>query len=79
MKDYNNRIDWKEIFEYTITETGEIYAPGVSPTPQFGLRQSIRNSSGFANNASLNFSTTPLIQVKAAVAQLQTIPLSTIR
>jgi hypothetical protein len=57
IKDYNNRIDWKEMFEYTITETGEIYAPGVSPTatnPQFGLRQSIRNSSGFG--AGLNFS-----------------------
>lgn len=57
VKDYNNRIDWKEIFDYTITESGEIYAPGVTPntSPQFGLRQSIRNSSGFGNG-SLNFS-----------------------
>jgi hypothetical protein len=65
VKDYNNRIDWKEIFEYTITESGEIYAPGVSPTgnAQFGLRQSIRNSSGFGT-ASLNFSNFAVIQVK---------------
>ncbi len=65
VKDYNNRIDWKEIFEYTITESGEIYAPGVNPNgnAQFGLRQSIRNSSGFGN-ASLNFSTSFLIQAK---------------
>lgn len=54
VKDFNNRIDWKELFEYTITESGEIYAPGVNPTTQFGLRASIRNSSGFG--AGLHFS-----------------------
>lgn len=65
VKDYNNRIDWKEMFEYTITESGEIYPPGVTPNanPQFGLRQSIRNSSGFGN-ASVNFSTFFVIQVR---------------
>jgi hypothetical protein len=48
VKDYNNRIDWKEIFDYTITEGGDIYPPGVTPgAGQVGLRQSIRNSSGF--------------------------------
>ena len=56
MKDYLNRIDWKELFEYTITESGEIYAPGVSPnTAQFGLRASIRNATNFGNGG-LNFS-----------------------
>ena len=56
MKDYLNRIDWKELFEYTFTETGEIYAPGVSPnTAQFGLRASIRNATNFGNGG-LNFS-----------------------
>lgn len=51
VKDYTNRIDWKELFEYTITESGEIYAPGVSPsnTAQFGLRASIRNASNFGS------------------------------
>jgi len=49
VKDYNNRLDWKELFEYTVTETGEIYPPGVTPglTPQYGLRNSIRNSTGY--------------------------------
>ena len=67
VKDYNNRIDWKEMFEYTITEAGEIYAPGVNPNsnPQFGLRQSIRNSSGFGNG-SINFSISFLTKVKMA-------------
>ena len=57
VKDYNYRIDWEEFFKYTITESGEIYAPGVTPgTTQFGLRQSIRNSSGFGQGGSgLNF------------------------
>ena len=57
VKDYNHRIDWKELFEYTITEQGDIYAPGVTPGStgqQFGLRASIRNSSGFGSG--LNFS-----------------------
>lgn len=58
VKDYLNRIDWKELFEYTITESGEIYAPGVSPTntAQFGLRASIRNATNFGSSG-LNFST----------------------
>jgi hypothetical protein len=80
VKDYNNRIDWKEMFEYTITESGEIYAPGVSPTgnAQFGLRNSIRNSSGFGT-ASLNFSTSPPTQLKIATARLTPIPPSMIQ
>ena len=58
VKDYNFRIDWEEFFKFTITEAGEIYAPGVTPgvtpgTTQFGLRQSIRNSTGFGQG--LNF------------------------
>ena len=61
VKDYTNRIEWKEIFEYTITEAGEIFPPGVKPgsTPNFGLRHSIRNSSGF-NMGNINFSTSTL-------------------
>jgi len=33
-------MDWKEMFEYTITENGEIYAPGVVPgsNPKYGLK-----------------------------------------
>jgi hypothetical protein len=54
VKDFVNRIDWKELFEYTVTESGEIFGPGVTPPAQFGLRASIRNSSGFGSG--LNFS-----------------------
>jgi serine/threonine protein kinase len=56
VKDYVNRIEWKELFEFTITETGEIYPPGVTPSsnPQFGLRNSIRSSSSFGT-APLSF------------------------
>mgnify|MGYP000347891442 CR=1 FL=1 len=55
VKDFTNRIDWKELFEFTITETGEVFAPGVSPsTNQFGLRASLRNSSGFGLNFTNN-------------------------
>lgn len=55
VKNYNNRLDWKEMFQYTITETGEIYPPGVIPgsNPQFGLKQSIRTSNYGPNT--LNF------------------------
>jgi len=57
VKDYLNRIDWKELFEYTVTEAGEIFGPGVNPnSAQFGLRASIRNTSNFGSNG-LNFST----------------------
>lgn len=57
IKDFTNRIEWKEIFEYTITENGDIFPPGVTPTTTttFGLRASIRNSSGFSSGT-LNFS-----------------------
>jgi len=56
VKDYLNRIDWKELFDYTVTESGEIYGPGMSPTTaQFGLRASIRNATNFGNSG-LNFS-----------------------
>ncbi len=57
VKDHNNRIDWKEFFEYTITESGEIYAPGVTPGSTVGiggLRASIRNSSGFGQGLGFN-------------------------
>jgi len=56
VKDYANRIDWKELFEFTITENGDIYAPGVTPgaPTQFGLRASIRNSSGFGSGLNFN-------------------------
>lgn len=37
VKDYVNRIDWKEIFEYTISESGDIFPPS-----QMGLRQSYK-------------------------------------
>lgn len=55
VKDFTNRIDWKELFEFTITESGDIFAPGVSPsTNQFGLRASLRSSTGFGLNFSNN-------------------------
>ena len=51
VKDFTNRIEWKDIFEYTITEGGEIFLPGVTPpsSTQFGLRASIRNSTNFGS------------------------------
>ena len=53
VKDFNNRIDWPEIFEYVITEAGDLFSPKSQPPQlnQFQLRGSIKGPTGSFGNS----------------------------
>ena len=50
-KDHTARIDWPEIFEYVITESGEILPPkGRTVLNEFQLRSSMRPLGSYGTN-----------------------------
>ena len=63
VKDHNQRIDWPDIFEYVITESGDIFPPkGKVPLNEFQLRGSIKTPGSFGSNlmGSTSFNTSPI-------------------
>ena len=51
VKDHTARIDWPEIFEYVITESGEILPPkGRTVLNEFQLRSSMRPLGSYGTN-----------------------------
>lgn len=71
VKDFNSRIDWPEIFEYVITQNGEIFASkNVTGANQFQLRNSIKT--GFTQSMYSN--SNPTISASSNIKQSQRSP-----
>lgn len=63
VKDHNGRMDWPDIFEYLITETGEILPPkGRSVINEFQLRSSMKPMGNYGTSlmGSTSFTTSPV-------------------
>jgi hypothetical protein len=53
VKDYKNRIDWTELFEYNISENGELYIAGKNGVGNNNMNNMNNNNNINQNNQQL--------------------------
>ncbi len=70
VKDYKMRIDWNELFEYNISQSGQLYL-SKSPLNQFQLRGSIKNTNEFGILITGNSSYSNPIQSSSSINDSQ--------